>query len=118
MKIDTGTADPDHTPIPIILKAQSIMIHTEATLDHTRGSTEDTTGVAHNAHTPTLTTINPAVTCHIADHLHIEALPLTPEITAGDTLNQPTHPLEDFHINPLHAPANNKAKCIPLETPE
>ena len=53
-KVDTGTADPDHKLIPIIIEAQSITTQTEATPDHTIGSTEDTTGVAHDAHTPPL----------------------------------------------------------------
>ena len=94
------------------------MTHTEATLDPTMGSTEDTTGVAHNAHTPTLTTTNPAMTHHITDHLHIGALLLTQEIAAGHTLIQPTHPLEEFHTDLLHTAANHEAKCIPLGTAE
>ena len=62
MKIDTSTADPDHTLIPVIIKAQSITTHTEASLDHTIGSTEDMTGAAYDAHTHPLTNINPAMT--------------------------------------------------------
>ena len=118
MKIDASAAHPDHTLIPVILKAQFITTHTEATLDHTIGSTKDTTGVAPDTHTPTLTTIDPAMTHNIADHLHMKALLLTPEIATGHTLDQPTHPLEEFHTDLPHAPANHDAKHIPLATPE
>ena len=58
------------------------------------------------------------MTHYIADHLHIEALPLIPEIATGHTLDQPTHHLEEFHTNLLHALPNHEAKCIPLGTPE
>ena len=118
MKIDTVTANPDHKPIPIVIEVQSITTHTEATPDHTIGSTKDTTEVADNAHTPPLTIIDPAMTHHITDHLHIEALVLTPEITVCHALIQPTHPLEEIHTDLLHAPANHKAKCISLGNPE
>ena len=70
MKMDTSTADPPHTLIPIIIKAQSITTHTEATLDHTTGSTEDMTGAAHDAHTCPLTNINPAMTPHCRSSTH------------------------------------------------
>ena len=118
MKIDTSTADPDHTLIPIIIKAQSITTHTEAVLVHTIGSTEHRTGPAHDAHTQPLINIDPTMTHHITDHLHTEALPLTPEIAADHTLDQPTHPLEEVHTDLLHTPADHKAKHISLGTPE
>ena len=76
------------------------------------GSTEDATGVVHDAHTPPLTTITPAMTHHIADHLHIEALPLTLQITAGHALDQPKHPPEKVCTNPLLTPTDHEAKHI------
>ena len=118
MKIDTDAANPDHTFIPIIIKAQSITTHTEATLDHTIGSTKDMTGEAHDTHTHQLTNIDPAMTCHTADHLHTEALLLAPEIIVGNTLIQPTHPLEEIHTNLFHAPADHEAKHISLGIPK
>ena len=111
MKKDISAADPDHKLIPIITTAQSIMTHTEATPDHTIGPTKDTTGVAHNAHTPPLTTIDPAMTHHIADHIHIEAL-------LDHALDQPSHLPENICTDPLLAPADNEAKCISQGTPE
>ena len=117
-KLDTGTADPDNKLIPIIIKAQPIITHTEVAPNHVIGSTEDMTGVAHDTHTPPLTTINPGVTHHITDLLHIEALPLTPEITTDHTLNQLSHPQEKVCINPLLIPGNHEAYCISLGTSE
>ena len=58
MKIDTGKSDPDHTLIPIIIEAQSITTHTEATPDHTMGLNKDMTGAAHDPHTHPLTNID------------------------------------------------------------
>ena len=50
--------------------------------------TDDITGVVHDAHTQPLTHIILTRTLHIADHLHIEALQLTPGIAANYTHNQ------------------------------
>ena len=113
-KTDTSAADPDHKLISIIIEAQTITTHTEATPDHTIGSTEDTTGVSQNDLTPPLTTINPTMTHYTADYLHIEALPLTPEIAAGHTLDQQTHRLEEIHTDLLHTSTNHETKCISL----
>ena len=116
MKIGTGAADPDHKLIPTNIKAQTITTHTEAAPDHTIGSTEDTIGVVHNAHPPPLMYANPTMIHHIADHLHIEAILLTPEIVVGHTLDQPTHPLEKICTDLLHIPADHKAKCMSHRT--
>ena len=53
------------------------------------------------------------MTLHIVDHLHIEALQLTPEITADDALNQPTNPPRKPHTDLHHIPGDHKAKHIP-----
>ena len=108
MKLDTGTANPDHKFIPVIIETQSIMTHTGVIPDHTIRSTEDTTGVVHDAHTPPLTTISPAATHHITDLL----------LQAYHALDQPTHPPEKVCIDPLLIPADHEAKHISLGTPE
>ena len=95
-----------------------IMSPTEAIPGHTTGITNDITGVVHDTHTQPLTHIVLTMTLHTADHLHIEALQLTPEITADHTLDQPTNPprkpLTDLH----HIPADHKTKHRPKRTQE
>ena len=68
------------------------MTPTEVIPGHTTGITDAITEVVHNAHTQPLTPIILTATLHNADHLHIEALQLTPEITADHTLDQHTNP--------------------------
>ena len=83
------------------------MIHTEAVQGHNIRIITDTTGVAHNIHTPPIevTAINFTVTHHIdliTDHPHIEAILLTtPEITVDHTPNLPTNPPGDIHNDQL-----------------
>ena len=42
------------------------------------------------------------MTLHITDHLHIEALQLTPEIAAYHILNQPTKPPQKLQTDLCH----------------
>ena len=119
MKIETGATNPDHKLIPTDIEAQNIMTHTDAAPDHTIGSTKYTIEAVHYAHPPPLIYTDPTVTHHITDHLHIEALPLTPEITVGHTLNPTyTSSRKRFTTNLLHVPADHKAKHISHITPE
>ena len=76
------------------------------------GITDDIKGVVHNTHTKPLTHIVPAMTLQITDHLHIEALQLTPGIAADHNLDQPTNPPRKPYTNLCHIPADHKAKHI------
>ena len=53
------------------------------------------------------------MTLHIADHLDIEALQLTPEIAVDNALNQQTNPLGKACTNLCHIHRNHKAIHIP-----
>ena len=82
---------------------------------HSRSCNKDnsnTTGVVHNAHTQPLTHIIFTMTLHIADHLHIEALQLTPGITADYALDQHTNPPRKPCTDLHYIPADHKAKHI------
>ena len=92
MKTGTDAVGLDHNPIITDTTAKVTMTPTEAIPGHTTGITDDITGVVHDTHTKPLAHIVLAMTLHIADHLCIEALQLTPEITADHALNQPTNP--------------------------
>ena len=79
MKIETGEANPDHSPSFKDLTAWVIAIHIEATLDHNTRVDATTTGAAHNDLTQSTedTATNLTVTHHtghITDHPNIEAL--------------------------------------------
>ena len=89
------------------------MTPTEAIPGHTTGIIDDITGVAYDAHTQPLTHIVLATILHIADHLNIEALQLTPGIAADHTRNQPTNPPRKPCTDLCHTPADHKAKHIP-----
>ena len=112
MKTGTDTVDPDHNLILTDIEAQIIMTHTEAIQGHTTGIIKDITGVVHNAHTPPLTHIDLAMTLIIIDHLHIEALLLTPGITVDHTLNQPTNLPGKIPTDPLHIPADHEVEHV------
>ena len=94
------------------------MTPTEAIPGHTTGKTDDITGVVHSIHTQPLTHIVLTMTLHIIDHLHIEALQLTPEITADHVFIQCTKPPSKAHTNLHHIPADHKVKHIPKGTQE
>ena len=89
------------------------MTPTESIPGCTTGTTDDITGVLHNAHTQTLIHIILIVTLHITDHLPTEPLQLTPGITADHTPNQPTNQPRKPGINLCHIPEEHKVKHIP-----
>ena len=95
------------------ITAKVIMTPTEAVPGHTTWIPDDITGVVHDAHTHTHTHNVLTMTLHIADHLHIEALQCTLEITGDHTLNQPTNPPRKPHTDLCHVPGDHKAKHIP-----
>ena len=101
MKTGTDTVGLDYNPILADITAKVIMTPTVVIPGHTAGITDDITGVVHDTHTQPLTHIILTVTLHIADLLHIEALQLTPEITADHTLNQHTNPPGKVYTNLL-----------------
>ena len=75
-----GTADQGHSPIPVDIAATVTMIPMEAIPGHIMEAIDVTIGVLHDALTPV--PIVPAVTPHIADHLHTGAHQLTLRTTA------------------------------------
>ena len=112
MKSGTDVVSLDNNPILTDITAKVVMAPTEAIPGHTTRITDDITGVAHNAHTQPLTHIILAVTLHIADLLCIEALWLTPEITANHALDQHTHPPGKAYTDLCHISRDHKAKHI------
>ena len=113
MKTGTDTVGLGHNPIIADYTSKVAMIPTEAIPGHTTGTTDNITGVVHNAHTQVLIHIVLTMTLHTADHLHIGALQLTPENTADYALNQPINQLRKAHTNLLHNPEDHKVKHIP-----
>ena len=113
MKTGTGTGGLDHNPILTDITAKVAMTPTEAVPGHTTGTTDDITGVVHMTHTQALIHIILTMTHHITDHLPIEALQLTPEITVDLALDQPTNPPRKHCINLCHIPGDHKVKHIP-----
>ena len=95
------------------ITAKVTITPTEAIPGHTLGIIDDITGVVHDAHIQPLTHIVFTVTLHITDPLCIEALQLTPEITANLTLDQPTNPPRKLFANLHHIPGDHQAKHIP-----
>ena len=91
MKTGTDTVGLDHIPILTDITAKVTMTPTEAIPGHTTRITDAITGVVHHAHTQMLIHIILTITLHIADHLDIETLQLTLEITADHALNQHTN---------------------------
>ena len=112
-KTGTDAVGLDHILILTDITAKVTMTPTEAIPGHTTGITDVITGVVHDAHTQTLIHIFSAMTLHIADHLHIEDLQLTLEITADHALNQPTNPPRKPCTNHHHIPEDHKVKHIP-----
>ena len=101
----------DHDPFITDTTAPVNMIPTGAIPGHTTGTTEDITGVVHNACTQILIHIVLTMTLHTAD-LHTGAHQLTQETSAHHTLHQPTNQLRKPHTNPHHNPEDPKIKHI------
>ena len=111
MKIETGKANPDHSPTFEDIAAQVIMIHIEAALGHNTGTDAITTGAAHDDPSqPTEDTARDLTmthcTGHIADHPNIKALQvINPEIEVGHIPNHPTD-LQGMNLaDQIHTPA-------------
>ena len=90
MMIETGKADPGHSPTTQDIIAQIIVIHIETTLDHNTGKGTVTSEVAHDDLTyPTEDTATDLtmtlLTGHIADHHKHHEAPqvINSVITAG-----------------------------------
>ena len=79
VKIETGKANPDHSPTPVDIAAWVTTICIEAALDHNTSIDAATTGPAHYDLTQPTEDIATDLTIthhysHIADHPNIEAL--------------------------------------------
>ena len=86
--------------------SQSCYNSYRAILCHTIGTTDDITGVIHNAHTQVLIYTILNATLHIKDHLHTGAHQRTQETAAAHILNQPTNQVRKPHIKHHHFPEN------------
>ena len=113
MKTGTGAVSLDHNLILRDITAKVTMTPTDAIPGHTTGITDAITEVVHDIHTQTLTCIVFTMTLCITDHLDIEALQLTPEITVDHALDQPSNPPRKPHTNLHHIPEDHKVKHIP-----
>ena len=97
MKIETGYANPDHSPTFKDIAAQVIVICIEATLDHDTWIDAATTGATHDDLTqPTEDTATDlAMThhiIHITDHPNIKALQvINPEVAVYHICDHPTN---------------------------
>ena len=96
MLIETGEANPDHSPTFEDIAAQVIVIHIEATLDHNTEIDATTTGAAHDdLALPTEDTATDLTmthhTGHITDHPNIKPLQvINPKITVDCIHDHPT----------------------------
>ena len=88
------------------------MTLTEAIQSQIIGTTDDITGVIHNAHTQVLIHIILIATLHIADHLHTGAHQFSQETAAVHTLNHTTNQLRKPCTNLHHNPGGHKVKHI------
>ena len=92
--------------------AKVTMTLKEAVPSQIIGTTEDITGVIHNAHTQVLIHTVLITALHITDHLHTGAHQLTHETAAVHALDQPINQLRKAHTNLLHNPDDHKVKHI------
>ena len=122
MKIETGKADPDHSPTFKDIAAQAIMIHIEATLDHNTGIDAATTGAAYDNLTQLTedTATDHAVTHHtghITDHPKMEVLQVIDSEIAVDHIHDHPTDLQDMNLaNQIHIPAGQEEDHIPRRT--
>ena len=112
MKTGTDIVGPDHNPIIADNAAKVAITLTEAIPSQITGTTEDITGIIHNAHTQVFIHIILVVTLHTTDHLPTGAHQLTQETAAVHTVNQPINQLRKAHTNLLHNPEDHKVKHI------
>ena len=112
MKTGTDAVGPGHNLIIENTTAKTAMTPTETILGPTIGTTNDNTGIIHDAHTRVLIHIILTMTLHTADHLQTGAHQLTQEITADHALDQPTIQLRKPCINLHHNPEDHKVRHI------
>ena len=111
MRIETGKADPDHSPTTEGITAHVIAICIEAALDHNTGIDAANTGAAHKDLTqPTEDTATDLAmthhTGHIADPPSIKTLWVTnPKIAVGQAHDHPTNCQGMNHADQIHTPA-------------
>ena len=104
MKSGTDVVGLGHNPILKDTTAEATVIPTEAIPGHTTGTADVITGVLPSAYTEMPIQIALAMTPHIGDHPHTEALQLSLETTTDHNLdqhiNQPRRPHTKIHHNP------------------
>ena len=104
MKADTDAVGLYHNPMLAGTIAEATMTSTETIPGHTTGTVDTITGVHPGAHTAIPIHTAFAMTPHIRDHLHTEALQLTLDTAADHDLyqhiNQPREPHTKIHHNP------------------
>ena len=113
MKTGTDAVGLDHNPIIADTAAKVAMTLTKAVQGQITGTTEDITGVIHDAHTQVFIHIVLITTLHIADYLHTGAHQLTQEIEEDHALIPPTNQLRKAHTNLLYNPKDYKVKHTP-----
>ena len=94
------------------------MTPTEAVPGHTTGTVDAITRVLPNAHGQMPIHITLAMTPHIRDHPHTEALPLTLETAADHNLDQHINQPRIPHTKIHHDPGNPTVLHTLKETPE
>ena len=112
MKTGTYAVGSGHNLIIKDTAAKAATTPTEAVLGLTIGTTNDHTGVIHDAHTQVLIHIVQFMTLHTADHLHTGAHQLSQEIAADHTLNHTTGQLRKPCTNLHQSPEDYKVKHI------
>ena len=112
MKTHTDALGLDYNPIITDTAAKAAMTLTEAIQGQIIGTTNDITGVIHNAYTQVLIHIILITKLNITDHPHTGAHQLTQETAAVHTLDQPTNQLRKPCTNLHHNPGGHKVKHI------
>ena len=111
MKIETGNANPNHSPTFEDITAQVIVIQIEVSLDHNTRIDTTITGAAHNKLTqPTEDTATDLTMTHCTGHTpnnpSIKALHvIDPEITVDHIHAHPTDLQDMILTDQIHTPA-------------
>ena len=122
VKVETGEANPDHSPAFEDIAAQGIVICIETTLDCNTRIDAATTGAAHDdLPQPTEDTATDLAvthcTSHIADHPNIEVLQvINPEIAVGLIHDHPTDLQGMNCVDQVDTPAGQEEGHIPRRT--
>ena len=115
---DTDAVGLDPNPILTDTTATVTMIPTEDAPGHIIRTTDNITGVLHDAHTQMLISTILTMTLHIEGHLLIDGHWLIHEIEDDHTLDQPTGQLRKPHIRIHHIPEDPSVICAIKELPE